>query len=266
MTPTVAIPELFPAPGGAKPITDTWASAAQLAGLLPFAKITDAFLRRLCNPNNPNPRTGAAWIPKPRGGRYELRGTVLGLLEWYCARANDSNTLPRQCASMRHASETYGLPVEMFRYARAHGCASAFDSANRIRDMVEIFNYFAPLLKKIFSGGAVQLEGFKEFDFLDKNREEVLMKREARKKLERQNSEYEAQVRERVDQFFWENLLSPLRSQLVNQPKILKREIARLFPIGQKTDAATLKAANRAIMDAIQQTLAQLTRSIPARK
>jgi len=159
-------PDLIAAPVGAKPITSQFVSAAQLSAALPFAKITDQFLRDRAGTRNPNPRTGLPWIPKPRGAKYDLNATVLGLLEWFCVQAERAEGLPRVCNSMKHAEELFHLPYELQQYVRSHGGAEAFEASNRVR-VLEVLRHAFPLLKKIFSGGAAQIKGVEGMEDLD---------------------------------------------------------------------------------------------------
>lgn len=163
---TPAQPDLLTAPAGAKPITSQFVSAAQLSSALPFAKITDQFLRDRADTRKPNPRTGSPWIPKPRAGKYDLNATVLGLLEWFCVQAERAEGLPRVCNSMKHAEELYRIPYELQQYVRSHGGAEAFEASNRVR-VLEVLNHAFPLLKKIFSGGAAQIKGVEGMEDLD---------------------------------------------------------------------------------------------------
>lgn len=108
--------------------------------------------------------TGAPYLPKPAGGFWPVRETLAGLLRYQRDRA--AETLPRQCASMKDVESFYGFPVEAQQYARNHGCEGAFESSNRV-NILPLFRFFTPLLKKIFSRGAANIPGLEGFEELD---------------------------------------------------------------------------------------------------
>lgn len=159
-------PHLLAPPNCTKPINSEFVTAVQLSAALPFAALDDSFLRARANDNNPNPRTGRAWIPKPRGAKYQFLATLIGLCEWYFTQATRAEGLPRVCNSMKHAEEVFFLPYEFQQYVRAHGGAEAFEDSSRVR-VLEVLRHGFPILKKIFSGGAAQIKGIEGMEDLD---------------------------------------------------------------------------------------------------
>lgn len=180
-------PDLIAAAPGAKPITSPFVTAVQIAAALPFASISDTFLRNLSRAEKPNPRTGSPWIPKPRGGKYDLNATVLGLLEWFHVQAGRAEGLPRVCNSMKHAEELFFLPHELQQYVRSHGGAEAFEASNRVR-VLEVLRHAFPLLKKIFSGGAAQIKGVEGMEDLDSDFQLARVRKEDADERARENA------------------------------------------------------------------------------
>jgi len=117
--------ELFPTPAGTKPIDLPWATAAQL---LPVTGMNDAALRNLTNANNPNPATNAAWIPKPRGGKYEIIPTVKGVIEFLrhqiSKQAVDQRVEHISFSSMESLEGATGIAKTLQQMAKQKGCAA----------------------------------------------------------------------------------------------------------------------------------------------
>jgi hypothetical protein len=117
--------ELFPSPAGVKPIEGQWATAAQLFAV---TGMNDAALRNLANANNPNPATGAAWIPKPRLGKYEIAPTVRGAIAWLQHQVSDQESKRRvehiSYASMESCEGETGITKTLQQMAKQKGCAA----------------------------------------------------------------------------------------------------------------------------------------------
>jgi hypothetical protein len=114
--------ELFQATGGAKPIKTQWATAVQL---FQVTGMDDAALRRLGNVNNLNPATGAAWIPKPKGGKYEIQPTVKGVIAWLRSQQVSDQRLEHiSYPSMESCEGTTGITKTLQQMAKQKGCAA----------------------------------------------------------------------------------------------------------------------------------------------
>ena len=166
--PAPVAAELFPASHGSRPIASPWATPAQI---FPDGQFDDPALRRL--DRDLNPATGAPWIPKPRGGRWEVIPTLRGIIAWQAhQRATaDTRTLPAQCASMRDVAAVYQFPIEMLQYAREHyhpqvGAPVIFESSNRV-NVPPFLAFMAPLWKKIFCKGSSAIAGLENFEEID---------------------------------------------------------------------------------------------------
>lgn len=157
--------DLFPAANGTRSPSE-WSTAAQL---FPHTGLDDAALRRRARETNP--ATGAPWIPSPRGSKWPLTSTALGLLAWYRHQlaAAGERALPRRCANMRDLEALYFIPREMQQYLRDHGlCPDAFEDSNRV-NILPLLKAAQPFLKKIFSGSGAELAGLEGFEELDKD-------------------------------------------------------------------------------------------------
>jgi hypothetical protein len=117
--------ELFPAPAGAKRIDGQWATAAQLFAV---TGMDDAALRRLANVNNPNVATGEAWIPKPKGGKYEIMPTIKGAIAWLRHQISESAVEERlekiSYPSMESCEGATGITKTLQQMAKQKGCAA----------------------------------------------------------------------------------------------------------------------------------------------
>jgi len=172
-------PELFPNAPTAKTLPALWLSAAQL---FPYTGLDAPALRRRAIETNP--ATGAPWIPKPRGSRWPLHETLTGVLAWREHQLATATTraLPTQCATMQDVETIFRLPKEMQSYARAHhhpqtAAQVIFESSNRV-NVLPMFEFFYPLLKKIFSGGGNKLQGLQGFEDLDLDLQRALSTKE----------------------------------------------------------------------------------------
>jgi hypothetical protein len=126
---TLASAELFPTPAGAKPIDSSWATAAQLFSV---TKMGDAALRKLADPNNPNPETGEAWIAKPKNCKYEVLSTVAGVIAWLRSQQVSDQRLEHiSYPSMESCEGATGITKTLQQMAKQKGCA-AFRSAPRV--------------------------------------------------------------------------------------------------------------------------------------
>jgi hypothetical protein len=204
--------ELFPSQAGVKPIEGQWATAAQLFAV---TGMNDAALRNLANANNPNPATGAAWIPKPRLGKYEIAPTVRGAIAWLQHQIKSQNGLPDGYANIGDFCARTRFPRVMVEYALKHGCKCR-DAANRI-SLMPFLEFYEPILGKIFSGGGMQIKGLEGFEELDSDMQLARLRKEQTKALEDERMVREGRLVDidMVDELLWEKRDAPLRSELL---------------------------------------------------
>ena len=249
--------DMFPAAGTVKPLGE-WSSAAQLFAV---TGLSDADLRRLANPNNPSP-TGAPWIAKPRGGRYETVPTLCGIIRHLRHSAERTSTDHPTYATME-LLETHGhVPREAQKFAARQGVA--FIKPNRTVESEPVRKWCADILRKLFSKGGPQLKEINGLETWDKDTELAKKLREDRIKLEDEREIRHGTLvdREIIEETIFEKWLSPARTKIQAAQKSLKRQLRTILQ-GDGTLDHKLAQGETAVNQHFESMLNQMATHIP---
>lgn len=221
-TPKNNTPYLLPPPAGAKPITSTHATAAQLSAALGFDEIDDPFLRN---------RAREGVIPKPVNNHYDINATKLGLLKWYRTRALAKSELPGQYANMQAMCNALGIEKKAVKFILKNGAGEAQDPANRIAPLPVIRRAFE-IITQVADGAITGIAGLEQW-----NKDTELAKK---LRLEAEQLRHDKLIREGetllardasfaisqlvADQLVVEKLDLPLRAALITAPKQINRQ------------------------------------------
>ena len=192
--------------------------------------LDDPALRRLERLTDP---AGQPWIPKAIGGQRHLKDTVLGVCNWLRHRAEQTSDHPTY-QTMELAESRGLIPREALKYAKKKGVA-AWDSAGRVHTE-PLRKFFFDFLKRIFTSDPSSLkslnlgEGFEELD-LDIQRARVA--KEDADERARNNALANSQVHrlEDIEEEIWEKGLQPLRAEILNLLRRLKKQARNKTPL-----------------------------------
>jgi hypothetical protein len=252
-------PDLFPATSGARAIDTPWVTPATLT---PFTDLDDQFLRRRARETNP--ATASPWLPGPRGGKWPLHPTLIGLLDWYRHQLSTAATraLPAQCASMRDTEAIYGFPIEMQQYAREHhhpavGAEVIFESSNRV-NLPPLLAFFRPLWKKLFCKGAEAIKGIEDFESIDLDTQRALSAQQDVIQKKRENALATAQLhtRDGIEKEIGEPLTA-IFSSLKSYEKITGGKLKSLLT-GAGVDPLIIQQAIATATSGIQEPMNKL--------
>ena len=250
-TPTAA--DCFSTMQDAKTISE-FSSASQLFAI---TGLTDAELRRLANPNNPDPATGTAWIPKPVRGQYATIPTLAGIVSYLAAAAPRPRVDHPVYVSMDEA-ETRGLiPREAQKFAQRQGIN--FINANRSVDSEKLRRFLFDLIKKIFAKGGPNMEEIQSVEVLDKNTELAKKLREERIALAHEREQRDGIIvyRDVVDEEIYEKRLGPARAAIEASHKNLKRQLRTIIS-GDGTTEEKITRAEAAITERFDSMLKKM--------
>lgn len=206
-----------------KPINSSWATAAQIIAQLPFLAVTvdETFLRNRAR--EINPRTSAPWIPKPRNNHFDINPIIIGLLEWFAAKAAAAGEMPGSYDSAQAMANVFGTEKKTIIWLTRNGADGAQIGGSRIAPL--------PVLRRALeiTGQVVdgRLTGIDGGDEINTNIELGKKIREERLKGERENALADRRIydlsvieqRVRIEQ------LTPLRDGLHGlQKKFLRRK------------------------------------------
>lgn len=268
-------PELpLPVTPGTKPVTGAWASATQILAQLPFlaAHVDETFLRNRAR--EINPRTSAPWIPKPRQNQFEINPTILGLLEWFAAKATARDGLPASYDSMQAMENSFlRTPKEFTKWSLKNGAATAQLGGSRINPR-PVLEKAASILRLIPTGQVKGVEGFEEWNT---NTELAQKLRQERMKLEDEALLRRGQMMMsrdgsfaltelQVDELIWDLRDQPLRAALVKLDKQINRQHKNILA-AQSPDASRISPALASVTTtAVQDLLAKLRQKLPPKK
>lgn len=252
-------PDLFPSAKGAKALTTSWATPPILT---PFSDLDDSLLRRRAREINPH--TSLPWLPAPRGGRWPVLPTLIGLLAWYRHQhaTQAARGLPVQCANMGDAEAIFGFPKEMQQYAREHhhpktGEQVIFESSNRV-NLPPLLAFFRPLWKKIFCKGGEAIKGIEDFESIDLDTQRALSAQQDVIAKKRDNALATAQLhtRDGIEKEIGEPLTT-IFSSLKSYEKITGGKIKSLL-LGAGLDPAITAQVIATATAGIQEPLTKL--------
>jgi hypothetical protein len=265
-------PSLFSAPASVKPIAASHATCAQLLATYPFLAdhVDETFLRN--RTSDTNPRTGAAWIPKPIRSQYEIAPTLAGLLEWFATRAATRSDLPAQYANMQAMENALGANKKAIKFLLKHGAGSAQDPANRIAPLPLIRRAFE-IIAKVADGQITGIDGLEQW-----NKDTELAKK---LRLESEKLEDEKLLRQGdmllsrdgtfaisqlvADELLWEKRDQPLRAALIKAPPTINRQHKTLLS-GAGVSGDVIQRCAAIVTAGINTVLTKLRTKIPAPK
>jgi hypothetical protein len=218
-------PDLLAPPPGTKPIDQQWADAAQLR---PFTGMDEGKLRHLGRETNPV--TGAPWLPKARNSKWPVAQILMGVNAYLRHQAERQDGLPETYASMGDFTARTLHPREQIEYALKNGCQCR-DAANRIY-LTPFLEFFAPIYKKIFSGGGVQIKGLEGFEELDSDLQLARLRKEQADALVDEKNIREGRLVDMasVEELLWEKRDAPLRADLLAFSKTFAQQCNPLDP------------------------------------
>jgi hypothetical protein len=210
-----------------------------------------------------NPITKSPWIPSPIRGKYDVKLTIIGLWAWACHQIETAGTLPTQCSSMKHFEETFGVPVEMQKYLRAHGSAEHFDGNGRVDVVPILIRGALPLLRKIFSSG-VHVKGIEGLEDLDSDFQLARVRKEDANERARSNALANAQLHTRagIEETLGEPLLL-LANQIKNHPKDAGGKV-RAILASSNVPKETIDQVQSAIVVSVTELLDKCRALIPS--
>jgi len=237
---------------------------ATAAALFSTTRLDDAALRRLAT--SINPETKKPWIPKPAGGEYEIKATIMGALAWWHYQATRDSVDHPVYADMGEA-ETRGLvPREFQKYAKARGVD--FINLNRTIKIEPLRQLAFGILQKICSKQcAGVIEALEGEEYLNSDAELAKLRREQRLEIARSNAEAEGLIhnKERIEELLWENAIAPLRAGIIS---LRKTAFAQVDAELDKAEVAEpVRAVVKAILiGAIESLLAQIRNAFPKKE
>ena len=261
-------------PKSAKPVAGGWATFSQIVAQLPFlaGAVDETFLRNRAR--EINPRTSAPWIPKPRNNHFEVNPTILGLLEWFAAKAGERAGLPAYFDNMKALENSYlPIPVEFQKWANKNGCgAEAQIGGSRINPRPYI-KKLCEIAKQIATGRVTGIEGFdklnKEQEIAenfklqnDKLKDEALLR--SGEMLLASDGSF-ALTKLAVDELLWEKLLQPARAAILKAPKEMNRQLKNILAGPETAEEKSRKCAV-VVTATIAGLLDKLREKIPAAK
>jgi hypothetical protein len=261
--------DLFAVEPNSKPVAGAFATAAQIVGRLPFLAETvdEKFLRR--RGFEINPRTGAPWIPKPRNNQFEISPTIIGLLEWFAAKAAERDGLPASYDSMQAMENSFlRVPKEFTRWALKNGASPAQIGGSRI-DPRPVLEKAAEILRLIPSGKITGIAGLEE---INTNLEIGLKVREEREALQRKALIEKGEMLMASDgkwaiwkldalEMFREVFEAPIKTVIARLPKTINRQHKTIIGDEEKS-----RKCAGIVTEAITGLLDKLREKIPVRK
>lgn len=251
-----------------KPISGEWGTAAQISALLPFAsEIDETFLRNRAR--EINPRTSQPWIPKPVNNQFEIRPTVIGLLEWFHAKANEKDGLPTAYDSLQAMENALRLSRRVIKFLIKNGAEDAQHQGSRIdpRPVLDRANKF---LGALADGTIEGIDGIEQFNkdrslALKLDEETAALKRKA--KLEAgemllSKDDQWAIHQLKATELIEEKMLQPLRTALLNAPKTINRQHKTIL---HGTDPEKIRKAADVVQASIAEVLNKIRQKIPKR-
>lgn len=267
-----SFPDLLTVAPGTKPIAGEYATVAQIITKLPFlaaSGVDETFLRNRAR--EINPRTSAPWIPKPRNNHFAINATLLGLLEWFAAKAAERDGLPAYFDSMQ-AMENSPLrtPKEFTKWSLKNGAAAAQIGGSRI-DPRPVLAKAADILRLIPTGRVAGIEGFEE---VNTSQELGLKIREERVKLQDEALLRKGQMllasdgsfaltKMAVDELLWEKLLQPARAATLKLPPAINRQHKTILKDAGVAEE-TIRRCATVVLDTVAGLLDKLRAKIPA--
>lgn len=211
-------PELPGIKAKSQPVNFTLTASEAAAVLFPFTGFTDAGLRNLHTQLDPD---GNPWVPKPASKKYPTAATLAGVNRYLRHQSNRTNKLPAQFASIGDVETHLKFPEAMLKYALHNDC-KARDASNRW-DRDALLEFFAPLWKKIFADGGIQIKGLQGMEALDSDFQLARLRKEQAdtlvdEKLLRQKTMV---LMPTVEEIIWEKGLGPLRAELLAMAKMI---------------------------------------------
>lgn len=227
-------PELLPSPAVTKPISANFASAVQIAALIPFAGVDETFLRNRAR--EINPRTSAPWIPKPVNSQYEVTPTLCGLLEWFHAKANERDGLPANYGSMLDMQTALHISQKSIKWIRKNGAGEAKHESGRI-DPRPILRRINEIIEAVADGTVSGIDGIEQWN---KDKELAIKLREESEALKRKAlieagemllaKDGSFAIEQLVaDELIWEKVLQPARAALVSAPKNINKQLRSIL-------------------------------------
>ena len=201
---------------GAKPITQTHATAAQIAAALGFDEIDETFLRN---------RVREGLVPKPRNSLYEINATIIGILKFYRARGLNKSELPAQYPSMQAMAAALGIFIKSIKWLLKNGAAEAQDDHHRIKPLPVVRRAFA-IIEQIADGrvtglGVDTIDGTYERDRLTREQADEMKMINAEKRGELLfSADQHAAISElRATEILFEQFLAPFKKKLLERAK-----------------------------------------------
>lgn len=240
-----------------KPL-DQFVSAVQFENLVPG--FNDAKLRRLAI--DLNPATRAPWIPKPVRGKYDLLATVAGVCAWLQAQATQRDGLPERYASYAEFEAQTRFPKSMMDYALTHGCKCR-DDHGRI-SLTPFLEHFAPIFRKMFSGGGVAIKGVEGMEDLDLDFQRARVAKEDADERARENALANSllHTRDGVKDELWENGLKDIAEHWKRADKSTGARLRKILQAAAVPEA-TIQAAVDEAVRALHEPITKLRALLP---
>ncbi len=240
---------------------------------LPFLAeaVDETFLRNRAR--EINPRTSAAWIPKPRNNQFAINPTILGLLEWFAAKASERDGLPASFDSMQALENSpLRVPKEFTKWSLKNGAAAAQLGGSRI-DPRPVLARAADILRLIPTGRVTGIEGF---EAINTNTELGLKIREEREALQRKAKTEHGNLLLTTDgtaaifkltalELFVENFEGRRRAAIAKLPAGINRQHKTILKEAGATPA-TISRCAAVVTSERDRLLDQLRATIPAEK
>jgi hypothetical protein len=206
-----------------KPVTSSWATAAQIVSQLPFliGAVDETFLRNRAR--EINPRTSSPWIPKPRNNHFDINPTILGLLEWFAAKAAAAGELPGSYDSAQAMANVFGTEKKTIIWLTRNGADGAQIGGSRIAPL-PVLRRSLEITGQVADGNVAGIEGLEQWN---KDLEIAQKVREDKIKGARENALAERRIFDllAVESRVRTELLTPLRDGLHGlQKKFLRRK------------------------------------------
>ena len=257
----------LPLPGtcSTKPITQSHASAAQIAAALGFDDLDETFLRN---------RVREGIIPKPRNSLYDINATTIGLLKYYRARAIAKSDLPEKYPSMDRMATSLGITVKAIKWLLKNGAAEAQDDHHRVTPLPILRRAFA-IIEQIADGHVTGLDGFEQWNHQTELAKKLRLesaKLRDEELIRKGNLLFSTDGTAAVERLTADELLGdlcerPLRGGLVRLAKSLKRQHKNLFKTHAGANAPeAIRQSETLITTAFDELLAKIRQKIPAAK
>ena len=244
---------------GAKPITQTHATAAQIAAALGFDEIDETFLRN---------RVREGLVPKPRNSLYEINATTIGILKFYRARGLNKSELPAQYPSMQAMAAALGIFIKSIKWLLKNGAAEAQDDHHRIKPLPVVRRAFA-IIEQIADGNVTGIDGMEQWNHQTELAKKLRLESEKladEQKIRRGQMLLNRDGTAALEDFVVEDVLNdlrerPLRAALVKLDKTINRQHKNIIQDEAKSrQCATVTTAS------IQTMLEKIRQKLPAPK